>query len=333
MSIPPFPNTRKFLRLPLHSAAILAAGCVLACTDERAITQTEHVPSIRGLVTSDVAARLTPDGRFILPEPRRPFDTPIVTPARARELAAAFLKTWGRTVVAHWGSQRGTRLDAADAVIEPRLYYADSPYERFPDTYHPADRRGYGPMYLAYVDISGERVGVVAVSAYATDLGINRLGLIEEPPLGGAYFFTHMVADHPRDVRERLVVPTPEEAAEAAAKASGRKVSRVPGLALPSVPWHPALAMWEVSLDGPITVHRRGSSSASESTTTVFVGPGPTFLIPAKEQAATTRAFYAAGPSEHGRPSPSGSVLLARRPGMHWQYESVSIIPDEGVRR
>ncbi|HEX8431993.1 MAG TPA: hypothetical protein VF625_11920, partial [Longimicrobium sp.] len=130
--------------------ALLAVALSAAACERFADSPTEaRMPDVSPYVTTEVAEQLTLEGRFRFPTPRAPDDIPIISEGRARELAVAFLRTWGHSVVPRWAWERNSPIDAGSLSPASRVYFAHSPHGRLPDDlYHPAIRRIYGPMYI-----------------------------------------------------------------------------------------------------------------------------------------------------------------------------------------
>jgi hypothetical protein len=143
--------------------------------------------------------------------------------------------------------------------MDPRILYAESPYQRFPDGYHPTDRRYFGPRYLVHFRSGSTPVLTVAVSAYATDVQIRSDGTISLPPMAGNEFMTTAVSVDPSVGPSQYSPVTPEEAAAHVAELTGAKIAEVPRLILRGNDWDPVLAQWRIVLDHPVRVRNRGS--------------------------------------------------------------------------
>ncbi|HEX8246308.1 MAG TPA: hypothetical protein VF541_22585, partial [Longimicrobium sp.] len=94
-------------------------------------------PNVTNHVTGNALAHIDAAGHFVLEAPRAPDDLPIISPERARELAAAFLRTWGESHAGVWEHQRGAPISTGTLQVASRIYFAASPHGRFPDGYHP----------------------------------------------------------------------------------------------------------------------------------------------------------------------------------------------------
>jgi hypothetical protein len=291
---------------------------------------------VNAYVSAQLKEHLTPDGRFRLAPAQAPDDIPIITPDRARELARAYLRTWGPGSVQRWGWERGGTLDADAVEPSSRVYFARSPLGRVPDDlYHPAIRRMYGPMYVVAMESGDEVVALLCISAYGTDLEIDSRGLIQTPPLGGSYFFSKAVAPNPRNPRFRFVAVSPEEAVEHVARLTGARVSEVPELVL-LAGYHPASAAWRVTLDRPVRVRRISLPSAPAAappapTPTPFevrelyVANDHILTVPSRDQPPHKRISYPTGPGTPRGVEPSKMYDLPRRGDLPILHEAVAI--------
>ncbi len=137
-------NTLHFARLPAAGLLLIAGGCGAEITAPELADSAD----VRPYVTGAAAADLTADGLFVLPAPTAPAERPIITPERARALAASYVLSFGPSAKRDWEEVRGRPIDISRLEAEPRVFYASSPYGLFPAGYHPAFTHGYGPWYL-----------------------------------------------------------------------------------------------------------------------------------------------------------------------------------------
>ena len=310
--------------------AVLAVA--VGCTPDRSnpMQPSRTPPSVRGLVAGDALDHLDAAGRFILSSPEAPDAQPIISPERARDLAVAFLQTWGESHQLVWERQRGAPLNLGELRPASRVFYAESPHGRVPDGFHPAYRRMYGPWYVVYFEASEAPVLGVAISAYATDLEV-RNGRINEPALGGEYYLTHVISTRGRSPLNPL---SPEEAVEHVATRTSAKVTEVPELVL-RPGWHPLQAVWRLKLDHPVHVRRKVGTTppAGEkmAVSEVYVGTATTLFIAAKNQppASPARvAFDAQGRHLYGAPV----VRLQKRSAYPLILEEVALASEEASR-
>jgi hypothetical protein len=309
--------------------AALSAGGLGAC--ERAepnLTESVAVSDLHRYLEKSVAAKTGPDGRFALAAPHSPDGTPIITPERAGQLAKSFLLSYGRFMGDVWAGQRGAPVYWDQLEMDPRILFAESPYQRFPYTYHPADRRHFGPWYLVHFGSGGAPVLTVAVSALSTDLQIARDGRVLEPFLGGEYFKTAAVSLDPSVGPTQYAPVTPEEAAAHVASRTGAMVAEVPRLVLRDDHWHPVLAQWRVVLDRPVHLRRKegGERVAARE---VYVSSKRRVAVAQAAQPAGKRVHYTSGPSRGRDEPPQAELHLPRRPDVPTEYDVVSLEPQE----
>lgn len=110
---------------------------------------------------------------------------------------------------------------------------------------------------------AGRAVILLAISAYNTDVRIEN-GLLRLPPVQGSQFKSFAV---PRSVTS--LIPTPEDVAALAFRATGQRVTEVPQLELPPYGIFPSAARWRIELERPVAVTVTGQSRMER---TFFVG-------------------------------------------------------------
>lgn len=320
---------------------VVATSVLSGCDYLQDAPTTARVPDMRPYVSEQLAFELTAKGQFRLAAPKAPDDIPIISPERARELAAAFLRTWGSTYLGMWGWERGGTLSEGSVVPAERVYFARTAHGRIPDDlYHPAIRRIYGPMYLVPLLSGSETVAILAVSAYSTDLQIDNRGLVRTPPLGGSYFFPHSVAPSPPDPRFRYVAVGPEEAVKSMSEQTGARVTQVPDLVLmPS--FHPASARWRLTLDRPVRVHRVADPAKGRAAQAIdrtpfsvrelYLGEDYVLTVAAAQQPAHARITYPTGPAQPRGREPTATAEVPHRPDVPVIHSRVEF--DKETRR
>lgn len=253
-------------RLAWAAAALLLAACDAPQT---AMTGPGVAPpaDLQRHLAAGAAASLGPDGRFALAAPSAPGNRPIITPERAGELALAALRTWGPSLLPSLQKQAGRSFDLATLRVDPRILFARTPYGRFPDGYHPAFSRAYGPYYLVTLRSGGDAVLQVSVAAYNEAARVDEKGLVHRPQDTGAEFFIEAI---PADGRLQLV--SPEAAVDEVARATGARVTATPELVRLEMPYSPAVSAWKVTLDREVPVQARGKGT-THRVRELFVGP------------------------------------------------------------
>jgi hypothetical protein len=278
------PSTSHTARRSFHGrlscAALLLASS--ACTEAaRAPTQLTEPTDARTFVTPELAASLDPRGFFVLPEMTG--DPARITATRAAELAEKEVTTFEHFNRSYLESQRGAPIDFAALRVEPRIYFAESPYvQDIPADVHPAVRKYTGPYYLVTLsDLTGPVLSV-AVSAYDTDVTIvnDRVML---PPYHGGDFRVQAVR-----VSNGAGLPvSPEHAARIAAQSLGAAISKTPELLLPNSNYVPQYARWRLELDRAVSVRGTRTGRVS-SVQTVYVGLGGQLSIPVDDASSSS---------------------------------------------
>jgi hypothetical protein len=243
----------------------VAAGCR---SDGMSMTApSDPPPDIIDYVTGEARESLSGQGLFELAPPSSEHRETI--PAeRARQLAAAFVLTYGRQYRVIWERDLGESINLITLEPDTRVFFADTPYGRFPSGFHPAFARAYGPWYLVWMKSAGKPVLIVAVSAYNTDIGVDKHGYIVQPRMSGNDFEVWAISRQPGGIQPL----TPETAVEFLGRGASVRVARTPRLLLRNVDQHPAAAVWKLALERPIKVRDR-TSGERHDVAEVFVGP------------------------------------------------------------
>jgi len=161
--------------------------------------------------------------------------------------------------------------------VGSRIFFVKSPYGRFPDGYHPAYARLYGPYYIVQLNSGSETIMLVSVSAYATDVKIDGRGIVHRPVERGMEF-AHQVL--PQAHSDWFV--SPEAAVERVGRETGARVARTPELIRINKKHIPTSAVWKLSLDRDINVRPSGRG-ASVRTRELYVATvrGAPLMMPA----------------------------------------------------
>lgn len=254
-------------------AVALLVLSLSACDDPELVTPTP-VPSsaeIQRYVTGEAAQGLNAQGQFDLTvaEADASASPGSISPSRARDLALAFVHTWGSVYGPLWEKERGGAINAGSLEAHPRVYRADTPYGPFPTGFHPAFARAFGPWYLVRMVSGEEPVLLVAVSAYATDLKVDGHGYLIQPRLGGNDIVTWAISANPEGYRPAA----PEEVVARVGRATGARTEHVPELWLLDSSQHPGSAVWRIALDRTVQVRPR-SGEPPRPVRELFAGPG-----------------------------------------------------------
>jgi hypothetical protein len=230
-----------------------------------------------------VAVALDADGHFridpnVTPGPE---GVPIVSAARARELAAAFAHSYGPAFVRFWEEDRGDAIDLPSLTVGARVYPAQTAFDAVPDIgCHSAIVRLFGSYYLLTLNRGPQAQVRMAVSAQTTEYSVDTGGGLVQPSRTGEDFI------HDGIPARGAYVVSPEQAVALVARATGARVNRAPRLVLRSNnKFSPTFALWRVDLDRAVTVHRGTGQSAS--VTTIYAGPNAMFYVPSTDQPAS----------------------------------------------
>lgn len=164
----------------------------------------------------------------------------------------------------------------------------------FPEGYHPAFARTFGPYYLVPLHSGTEPVLLVSVAAYNEAVTIDARGLVRRPVEHGMEFISMGL---PADTSAFRII-SPEDAVELVGRATGARVNRIPELVRAGMPQAPAASLWKLTLDRDVPVQARG---AVRRVREVYVGSerGRRLMVAAPGTAKTHRmTALAAGAGE-----------------------------------
>jgi len=258
---------KMFMARLLRRWWYLLSATVLGSCDSTTAPVLPVAPDVRSLVTGAAAQALEASGRFVIPSDLIDSgeNVSLVTSARARMLAAAFMHSYGPTFLGSWVQDRGGSITLAALSISERAYPAQSPYAEVPKIgCHPSDVRLFGSFYLLTAD-GAEPMVRIATSAQLADYAITPDGDLDEPSRTGQDFIHEGI----RQDRSIGYLLSPEQAVFLVAERTGAMIIDVPRLALRDVTFSPNTALWRVALDRDARV--RGSNGAISQTRSVYV--------------------------------------------------------------
>jgi hypothetical protein len=263
-------NTARLVQV-LSVALILS---VYACSSDRTLTTPPANVARATLVASltpTMASLVKADGRLQLAAPVSTGREQISGP-RATELALALAKFTMPYAYTFWDAQHGSPIDYQRLAACDEPLFASSSFERLREDNgslpaHPI-QKALGPFWLVRLcGPNGDPQARVAVSAYATDLGITKRGSVDFPAIGGGDFVPAGIPSNDPDAE----IPSPEAAIVLAANLTGKHVTAVPELIIPFFkddnPWG---ARWHLRLDGPARVRARGGRAVESSD--IYIG-------------------------------------------------------------
>ncbi|HEX8454802.1 MAG TPA: hypothetical protein VF647_22180 [Longimicrobium sp.] len=280
---------------------------------------------MRQYVAGSAEQRLGSDGLFTYPQATAPSSAAIITEQRARELAASFVLSFGPASKPFWDRERGRAIDVTRLRADSRVFFVHTPYELFPEGYHPAFRRAFGPFYLFTLATGREPEVLVAVSAYSNDVGIHPDGKLDMPRQSGMEFVASGVPiGAALDGNGSLLGP--EEAVVRVGRATGARVIEVPDLVMLNIPEGPLNGAWKLSLDRDVRV-RTAAGAEMRTISTLYLSrvQGRQTLI-----AAAVQPSYQDVPAR--RIGPAGEdlgqelVRLPIIPGRTAVFEEVTVV-------
>jgi hypothetical protein len=267
-------------------------------------------------VAGRAAAALDDRGHF-----RFPSDAPEVgqvDASRADALGDAFEQTFGSFLVGTYDQDRGgSPIDIDGLTGCGRTYLAISPYADLPAGSPANVTRFVGTQWMVSLCNGPLPVISVAVSVYASDVQLQQRIIASQPA--------------PNDFSDAAIpvggsIPiSPERAVQIAALATGRRITEVPELVLPSTPHAPQLARWRLILDRPVMV--RGLQSGKlRASSELLVGFGSTdrTLAVGAENPDASPTLEVRSASSDGTVT---ATTLVRKPGYPLTFEEVQVQP------
>jgi hypothetical protein len=311
--------------LPLrHLATGLACAvtCIVAACaspDASAITHPVSPSHLAQSVTSDVWRRVDGDNHFLLAQGESSAPAEIDGDS-ARRLAEAFWRHVGWSLAKGVSVDRGAPVHASDLQPCSRVFYARSAYESIPSQVPPVVAKVLGPHWLVGLCYGSTEEVLVSVSAHAIDIREStRPNTFAH--VGDGDFFVMGVP-----VGAQIPVP-PEEVAVAVAEAVGRRVAAVPVLVSRPFPQDAVTAVWELTLDAPVTVTSYASQKSRLVSTllagalngwqTIAYAVGRTDVLDNRLN-QETQVFQ-------GPRAPSNAYALTRRPDIARALELVHL--------
>ncbi len=280
-------------------------------------------PDVTAIVTENVARSLDANGRFVLPAPEAPDASPIISEIRARQLAAAYLQSFGIFHVRWWERGRGGKLDLAELTVGPRVYFASTPYGPVPAGLFPSAKKLFGPFYIVPLYQRGSLAVLLGISAYNVDMEIGTDGELILPRFDGNGFIASGVPAG----NSGWSAISPEEAATIVARMANRKVARVPELVLPGARIMPVYPLWKVTLENDVDVTRRGEQRQEQTREIFFAKSRDTGMrLPTRTQ-PTEELRIAPSLDAQGRLGPDVEFRVPLLTGRAVQFDTITVRP------
>jgi hypothetical protein len=307
------PATRPPRILSCRILTLLVALLALqGCSDRGGtlIGVREPDPQIREYLTDGASSTLRPDGTFPMAAPIVPLQEPVISRDEAVAQAHAWLRAFGPLFAHAWARDRGEDLRIGDLSTQ-RVYFAESPYGRFPaGPFHPGYRKIFGPYYLVVLGDERGPVLILSVSALNHDVRVDERGLIRTPADGGNEVEPYAV---PKDLSQ-FPIRTPERAVEHVARATGARITTPPLLHLMHSHRAPILALWQIQLDRPARL-REIAGGRSRSAQTVYLNSRGEYFLPQDVQPESQAEVFLVGPPWDPRDGQRVSATVPIRPG------------------
>jgi len=243
----------------LYALTVLTA---LGCRDRNVVT-TPNSGVNRAFVTGSAAVALDADGHFLL-TPGESWNRRELSEAEARALADIYVHQFARTNAGFHERLRSKRI--AFDKLHPcgRTYYAHSPYVEPAADVPEALVNVVAPrFFFTFCEDANDAVMSVTVATTATHLVVKD-GHIDPMSLRGSEFYGLAIP-----VGKTMTL-SPESAVERLATESGRRVTEIPVLVLPGLPWEPLAARWLLIAEAPVDA--RNNVGQRLQLTSVYVG-------------------------------------------------------------
>lgn len=307
----------------LLSASLAVPILCAACGDRNGATPTSPT-TVAGFVTGEATNHIGADGRFVFSAPTSA-SQPEISEPQAEAIAALWPKQFGSLVRGSIERDRGGPVHLNALQPCSRTLYASTSFEPLGADVPIGQRRAFGAWWLVPLCAGGQVEVTLAVSAYDTDLEI-RNDTISTRTGGGMWFWWK---GRPAGWTDAVRV-SPEAAAAAVARLTGRQITEVPELITPI--WRdgaPTESRWRAVTDAP--AHVRGISDGRASAETeLFVDAEPTtgrlrISRASSTQPPQTIQYRAARPVGRSTVGTTGmSASLARRPNYPIAFEAVA---------
>lgn len=308
-------------RLVLSWIKLLMAASigVVACTTESAAPIPPSAEA--GMLTAEALDGWNEaTGKFVIAKPA-PESYAQMPAERAQLFALAYVRNFGRKGASRWSKEAGFSFDHTTLRV-CGTQYARGQYEITPEL-PPFLRNAASAQYLiTFCTPASSPVLVVAVASAALGLVIDERGRLLFPQVGGHEITATGI---PRSAGS--IPPTAEQAVAAVARATGRRVSRVPALVAADIRTQPFFAVWKIDLESSINVL---SGSGAGSVSEVFAGYYDRVLgIQSRRGSAWGRTTAADSVKfTDAVTGESKLVVLSRRIDVPARFESWSLAPE-----
>lgn len=244
-------------RTPMQRFVMAAAiPFLLACHDAPNVTPPNTAGTSRAYLTGAAADALDPEGYFRL-QSSSGWKRTELTEAQAEQFAEVYIRKFAPTLPSYFERSHGAKINFAALNRCGRAFYGVSPYEEPLAGVDEGTLNGVASQWLfSYCGDDGLPIVSVAIAATATHLRIED-GSFARSSLRGNEILGSGI---PRGTELPM---SPERAVEMLAGAAGRRISQVPRLVLPGIPYYPQSARWELVVETAASIRTaRGDVSA-----------------------------------------------------------------------
>jgi hypothetical protein len=275
---------------------------VVACTSKESASPTGVKPgNIKTMVTPNVAASLTSAGTFPNVSAQQIGGRAVISPARASELALAYMREYGQYIRDHVEQLHGEKVDFASLRAEDQIVLSETPYESLPESATGPEHKAFGSYYLVRLSDGSGPVVTVAVSALSTDIQLrNGTSGLRATGMYGNEFRIWVV---PKGGTGKPSL-SPEQAVQVAFEAFGALIAEPPRLIRAGYAFVPQIGSWQLRFNTPVRVSRPGSA-APETTDVVYINTKGGLEIPTPVQQSETIRL---------RPGSQGPAITASLP-------------------
>lgn len=262
--------------------SLVASGCSDMPTRMPAVRSPKD---IRLMLAGRAATLLTAEGTFPNATAVGQGGRITLTADKAEELALSYLRVFGPYMRSRFEGEHGP-IDFAVLAAGSEIVLVENPYEIPEDASIPS-RKWLGPYYLVTVFSGTERVVVVAVSAYSTDIEFTNTGI--KTSNHGNDFRTVVVSKR-YGARPQL---SAVDVVRRVYSAFGKRIDQPPRFIRLDHDFYPQEGNWLVHLEAPVEVAEVGSAR-SLSTDVVYLDNRGHFVVPAEQQLSAHAVYQTA---------------------------------------
>ncbi|MCC6319666.1 MAG: hypothetical protein IT361_18495 [Gemmatimonadaceae bacterium] len=223
-----------------------------------------------------------------------------IAPARAAQLAEAYIRLFGPQARTWIEGLRGEPVDFRRLHADPYVLLSESPFEVPDEGTSPPERKRAGPYYIVTLRTDGQPIVTVAVSALSSDIVVDSMGVRTSAEIRGNDFLVWPVPERSAP----MPALTAEEAMSISYRSFGQPVDALPIYERKGLEFLPQEGAWRLELAGAVEVRPvRGVSPVR--TRVVYVVDAATFAI-------ASNADMSAGVQSRQETGSGGALLRYR---------------------